>query len=103
MLKKKKAASQTAAKEAEAAHRQDLKEKEDKQIVILDEYAGSVQLMSAEDVKAVVMVAIQEMGDKAKNVGVVMKELVGLGGKLNGKPVDNKQLSTIIKESLPGQ
>lgn len=100
MLKKKKAASQNAAKEAEDANRPDLKEKQGKEISILDEYAGTVQLVSVEELKAAVTATIEKLGEAGKNQGKIMKELLQPGGALDGKPVDKTQLAGVVKESL---
>lgn len=103
MLKKRKVASQHAVAEAEAAGRQDLKEKQEKEIGVLDEYAGSVRLMSLDELKEAVAAAIAKLGDEAgKQQGKVMRELLGPGGPLDGKPVDRAQLAGVVKESLGG-
>lgn len=101
MLKKRKVASQNAAKEFAEAKRQDLKEKEDKQVEILDEYAGTVQMMAEEDLKAAVKAVVDAMAG-GTNQGKVMKELLRPGGALDGKMVDKAQLASVVKDSLSG-
>ncbi|ETN42645.1 uncharacterized protein HMPREF1541_01802 [Cyphellophora europaea CBS 101466] len=100
MLKKRKSASQNAAKEAEEAKRPDLKEKQEQEIAILDEYAGSIALLSLEELEAAVKATVEKLGEDGKNQGRVMKELLRSGGPLDGKPVDKAQLAGVVKSSL---
>jgi uncharacterized protein len=100
MLKKRKAASLNAVQEAEQANRSDLKEKQEKEIGVLDEYAGSVELVSVAELKEAVKSVIAKLGEAGKQQGRVMKELLQPGGALDGKPVDKAQLAGVVKESL---
>lgn len=100
MLKKRKAASLNAVQEAEQANRSDLKEKQEKEIGVLDEYAGSVELVSVAELKEAVKSVIAKLGEAGKQQGRVMKELLQPGGVLDGKPVDKAQLAGVVKESL---
>ena len=100
MLRKRKAASQVAAQEFADANRQDLKEKEEAQLAVLEEYASSVQLMSEDELKTVVADVVASLGEDGKNSGRVMKALLQQGGSLDGKPVDKKQLSDVVRATL---
>lgn len=102
LLKKRKAAAQTAAKEAEQANRPDLKEKQEHEIQVLEAYAGSVKMLPVEELRAMVDAAIRRAGEGAKNQGQIMKELLRPGGQLEGKMVDRSQLAGVVKEALAG-
>jgi uncharacterized protein YqeY len=106
LLKKRKAASQAAAREAEDAKRDDLKQKQEKEIEILDEYAGTVKLVSEEELREMVQAVLGKLQLRDTkgplNPGSVMKELLQQGGgrALEGKPVDKAQLAAIVKDAL---
>jgi uncharacterized protein len=100
MLNKRKEASHTAAKQFAEAQREDLKEKEEAQISVLDEYAASVQVMSKEEMVSVVRDVVGEMGEDGKRQPLVMKQLLQPGGTLEGKPVDKKELAKAVQEVL---
>ena len=101
LLKKRKASSLAAAEEAGKAGRSDLKEKQEKEVEVLDDYAGSVQLMSSEELKQIVMQAVNGMGAKSDlKQGAVMRELLKPEGPLDGKPLDRKTLSEIVQQAL---
>ena len=104
LLKKRKAASQAAAKEFENAQRDDLKEKQEKEIEILNEYAGTIQLVPEDELRRIVQTAVERLKQQdtkgALYPGSVMKELLQGGGPLEGKPVDKAQLAGIAKEAL---
>ena len=107
LLRKRKAASQTAAKEAEQARRDDLKQKQDTEIGILDEYAGSVKLMSTEDLRSAVKSTLDLLYTKTSNLtvkpGTLMKELLRPGGRLEGEPVDKAELAKVVQDALQTQ
>jgi uncharacterized protein len=101
LLRKRKAASVAAAKEAEEQGRSDLKEKEEQQARVIDEYAGSVKMMTPEEVKAVVTQTVDGLKEReGLNHGIVMKELLKPGGPLDGKPVEKRDLSDIVREVI---
>lgn len=93
--------SQDAASDAKAAGRQDLVDKENEQIRILDEYlAGSgVQTLGEAELKTLIQDAIEA----SKKAGTATKSLVGdvmkrLAGSLEGKDVDRKAVAGFVKE-----
>lgn len=93
--------SQDAASDAKAAGRQDLVDKENEQIRILDEYlAGSgVQTLGEAELK----ILIQDAIEASKKAGTATKSLVGdvmkrLAGALEGKDVDRKAVAGFVKE-----
>ncbi len=102
LLKKRKSSSLAAAEEAGKAGRADLKEKQEKEIEILDDYAGSVQLLNTEELRDIVTQTVHGMGDEKSGLkpGAVMKELLKPGGPLDGKPLDRKALSEVVQQAL---
>ncbi|KAH6659723.1 Yqey-like protein-domain-containing protein [Truncatella angustata] len=107
LLRKTAKASEDASAEFKAANRDDLVEKEQAQINILNEYvSGSgVQVVGEDELRTIVsgvVTALTSEGSvqgKAK-MGDVMKQLLGPGGPLDGKDVEKAQLSKIVKEVL---
>ncbi|KAI0132358.1 Yqey-like protein-domain-containing protein [Xylariales sp. AK1849] len=105
LLRKTARASEDASAEFKDAGREDLVEKEQAQIKVLDEYVvGSGVSVASEDelrtLVAGVVTAITSEGEvqgKAR-FGDVMKILVGPGGPLDGKTVDKAELAKIVKE-----
>ncbi|KAF2721473.1 GatB/YqeY domain-containing protein [Polychaeton citri CBS 116435] len=101
ILRKKSSAAKAAGEEFKSAGRQDLVDKEEGQAKILEEYAGGVELMREEEVREAVVKAVQDVmakgGDKIP-MGEVMKNLLGPGGSLDGKPVEKAQVSRVVKE-----
>ena len=91
LLKKRKAACKVAAEEAESAGRSDLREKQEQEIEILNQYAGQVQMMSASEVREIVRQIAPDMGP-------VMKKLFEPGGPLDGKTVDRTMVAEIVRE-----
>jgi uncharacterized protein len=102
LLKKKKGAAELAIKEAEAAARPELKEKQEIEITVLDEYASTVQLMPLEELKVVVEGVVAKLDAAGRNQGKVMKGLLAPGGELEGKPIDKSQLAGVVKQVLGG-
>lgn len=104
MLRKRQAAAKQASDEFKAAGREDLVEKEEGQVNVLEEYAGSVETMSGNGVRDVVIMVVDEAKAQQPNgkvnMGDVLKKLLGPGGSLDGQPVDKKEVSKIVKEVL---
>lgn len=101
LLKKRRSASVAAASEAEKHGRNDLKEKQEQEMQVLDEYAGNVKMMGAEELKDTVTQAISGLGTSGSlQHGQVMKDLLKPGGALDGKPVDRKELSQIVQAAI---
>ncbi|OAP59875.1 hypothetical protein AYL99_04877 [Fonsecaea erecta] len=103
LLRKRKAATETAIKEAEAAKRPDLAEKQAKEMEVIDELVGSVKLMDPAVVRLVVRGKIETLRATTQGElkqGVIMKELLKPGGELDGKPLDNKILAELVREEL---
>lgn len=104
LLRKRTAAAKSAQEEFKAAGREDLVEKEQQQVEVLDEYAGCVETMGAEDisnaVQAVVDQAKAAAGNVKLNMGDVLKKVLGAGGSLEGKPVDRAEVARVVKRLL---
>ena len=104
MLRKRQAAAKQASDEFKAAGRQDLVQKEEGQVNVLEEYAGNVETLSEDDVREIVMEAVEETKAQQPagklNMRDVLKKLLGSGGSLDGKPVDRKEVSKIVKDVL---
>ncbi|EAW19651.1 uncharacterized protein NFIA_027250 [Aspergillus fischeri NRRL 181] len=102
LIRKRAAAAKEAAKQFAEADRPDLKEKEDAQVAILEEYAGKVETMSLEDIKAIVsqeVLKLKEAGKKVE-VGGLLKSLFAPGGALDGKPAERAEVAKIAKEAV---
>lgn len=102
LLRKRAAASRSAGTEFANAGRSDLKEKEDAQVAVLEEYAGGVQTMSGQEIQNAVTQVVEEMkaqGGKL-NMGDVLKKLLAPGGSLDGKPVEKSEVAKVVKEVL---
>ena len=102
MLRKRTAASKTAAHEFAEAKRDDLKQKQEAEIAVLDEYAGQVETVSDEEITQAideVFNPVDGSGSKP-NSGLIMKELLKPGGRLQGKAVDKTRVAEMIKKKL---
>ncbi|KAF2153281.1 GatB/YqeY domain-containing protein [Myriangium duriaei CBS 260.36] len=102
VVRKRIAAARTAKDEAAAAGRQDLADKEESQIKLLDEYAANVETWSDDKIGQVVTAAVEQMkaaGDKL-GMGDVIKKLLAPGGDLDGKPVEKSKVSIAVKRAL---
>lgn len=102
LLRKRIAASKSAAVEFSAANRSDLKDKEEAQITVLEEYAGGVETMDEADVTRIVGDLLGKMRTAAHRVdiGTVLKTLFGPGGALDGKPVERGEVARVVKGML---
>lgn len=96
------AAAKEAANQFAEADRPDLKEKEDAQVAILEEYAGKVETMSLEDIKAVVSQEVSKLKEAGKKVevGGLLKSLFAPGGALDGKPAERAEVAKIAKKAV---
>ncbi|KAL1845495.1 hypothetical protein Plec18170_009752 [Paecilomyces lecythidis] len=102
LIRKRVAASKDAAKQFEEAGRADLKEKEDAQVVVLEEYAGQVETLGIDDIKQAVSQTISSLKDSGKkaDIGTVLKTIFAPGGALDGKPVEKAEVAKIVKETV---
>ena len=97
LLRKRAASSKAAADEAAVAKRSDLRDKEEAQIGIFDEYASQVETMPDEDVETIIRTTMNGLGDQA-NPGAVIKALFSSGGPLDGKSVERAKVAALVKK-----
>lgn len=91
-----------AAQQFAEANRPDLKESEEKNITILEEYANQVETISLDDVKQIVAQEIsrlKEAGQKVE-IGTLLKSLFAPGGALDGKPAERSEVAKIAREAV---
>jgi uncharacterized protein YqeY len=101
LLRKASTAAKAASEEFKAAGRQDLADKEEQQVKIMEEYSASVELLSEEEIKRVVeevVNGIKAAGGKL-GMGDVLKE-VFKEENLGGKPVDRGEVAKVVKQIL---
>jgi uncharacterized protein len=109
LLRKTIRSSQDAAAEFRAAGRDDLVEKEESQIRVLEEYCqgSGVETMTPEDLRRIVEgVKAELQAEKIEGhpaLGEAMKRLLKPGGQLDGKDFDKAELPKLVKEIIVGQ
>jgi hypothetical protein len=105
ILKKRATTAKQASGEFKSAGRDDLVEKEEDQVKVLEEYAGDVQTMSNDDIRDIVIETVEDVKAQQSapgkiNMGDILKKLLAPGGKLDGKPVERAEVAIIVKEVL---
>ena len=102
LIRKRTKASKLAVAEFSAANREDLKAKEESQVAVLDEYAGKVDTVGADEMRTAVRETIESLrSEQGKiDIGTVTKKIMTDGGVLEGKPVERGLLAEVIKENL---
>lgn len=101
LLRKQIKTSSGSVTEAKAVGREDLAEKEQAQISILEEYAATVETVGEDEIIAAVKSVVSELQAANAKVaaGEVMKRLFAPGGALEGKPVQKGDVAKIVRES----
>ena len=105
-MKKRIVASKAAAMEFGEAKRDDLKSREEEQVQVLEQYAGSVHVLSEEEIRRVVERAVKSLkeSEAGKNrkvdVVVVLRTLLDEAGELKGRPVERGVLVGIVRRVL---
>ncbi|KAI1344593.1 GatB/YqeY domain-containing protein [Xylariaceae sp. FL0016] len=104
MRRQQRTASESVADFA-AAGRDDLVEKENAQIAILEEYAAGsgVQVVGESELRTIVSGVVGAMESEGlvagkPKMGDLMKKLLAPGGPLEGKNVEKSELAKIVKE-----
>lgn len=102
LIRKRAGAARQAALEFEKEGRPDLKENEDTQVAILEEYAGQVETMSTEEIRTIVTQEISKLKEAGSKVdqGSLMKALFSPGGPIDGKPAERSEVAKIAKEAI---
>ncbi|KAJ9495982.1 hypothetical protein LTR99_000162 [Exophiala xenobiotica] len=107
LLRKRRSSSTDARQEAVDAKRPDLLEKLDKEIEVVDELMGTVEMMPVSEMRSIVRGLVESLkgagpGEQTPTgelkPGPVMKELLKPGGPLDGKPLDKKVLAELVRE-----
>ncbi|KAK3940648.1 Yqey-like protein-domain-containing protein [Diplogelasinospora grovesii] len=104
LLRRTARTSQEAASEFRAAAREDLAEKEEAQLRVLEEYAAGsgVQGVSEAELRDMVMAVREQLaaeGVESKAfMGEAMKKLLAPGGPLDGKDFEKTEVVKIVKE-----
>ncbi|TPX14991.1 uncharacterized protein E0L32_004821 [Thyridium curvatum] len=104
LLRKQARSAQEAAEEFRAAGREDLVEKEEAQVRILEEYAAGsgIESIGEAELQPIVEAVLAEMaaeGVTAKSqMGEAMKRLLAPGGPLDGKDVQKTEVIKVVKE-----
>jgi len=101
LLRKSAKASRAASEEFKGAGRDDLAEKEDLQVNIMEEYAVGVETMSAEQIR----LAVQDIIAKMKTEGAKMQmgdvlKRVFAPEALGEKPVEKGDVARIVKQVM---
>jgi uncharacterized protein len=105
LIRKKMSAAEVAIKDAQAAGRQDLADKEGEEVKILEDNSESLGggIASPEQILEDVKATIEELRNEAKEdklaMGDVLKRLLGPGGALEGK-ADGKQVAATVKKLM---
>lgn len=102
LLRKRKASSEDAEKEAIDLKREDIAEKQRAEISIMDEYAGSIQMMPIDEIKTTVQSVIDQLRNTGADTksGQVLKEIFKPSGLLDGKPVEKSQVAKLVNDIL---
>ena len=101
LLKKTTNASKAASQEFKEQGRHDLAEKEEMQVGIMEEYAGAVEVLGSEEVKAIVKGVVDEIKAEGGSVrmGDVLKKVFS-PEVLGEKNVDKGEVTKVVKDIL---
>ena len=102
LLRRRAAASKAAAQEFDSAKREDLRDKELAQAVVMEEYASGVQTMGEEEITGIIQDVIHKTKASGQSVsmGSLLKAVLGPGGALDGKPVENATVAKLARGIL---
>lgn len=101
LLRKSANASRIASAEFKGAGRQDLAEKEESQLRVMEEYANGVETIDDEDIVAAVKGVVDKMTNEGATMqmGEVMKRVLA-PEVLGEKPVARGDVAKIVKQVL---
>lgn len=99
LLRKTANASRAASEEFKGAGRQDLVEKEESQLKIMEEYAGSIEVMGEEEIRTAVRGVVEVLKNEGGKLqmGEVLKKVFS-PKVLGNKPVEKADVAKIVKE-----
>ncbi|TAQ90241.1 hypothetical protein B7494_g1406 [Chlorociboria aeruginascens] len=97
LLRKSTTASQAACEEFRSAGRQDLVDKEESQLKIMQEYAGAVETVGDEEIRNTVKGVVDAMKSEGAKmqIGDVLKKIFAPEA-LGGKPVEKGEVAKIV-------
>ena len=104
LLNRHAKSARTAAAEFEAAKRNDLKNKEEAQLAVLEEYVSLIPTVSEDEVSQAItkiLFTLKSNGNKL-HFGNVMRDLSGRDGLYAGRPLDMENVQRMVKERLEG-
>lgn len=101
LLRKSISASRIASEEFKGAGRQDLAEKEETQVRIMEEYAVNVETVGDDDIVAAVKGVVDRMKDEGATIqmGEIIKRVL-TPDILGEKPVARGEVAKIVKRVL---
>jgi len=104
LLRKSANASKAASEEFKNAGRQDLADKEDLQVRIMEEYAGDVEVLGEQEIRDAVGTVVEGLRREGSKLvmGDVLKRVFG-PEVLGEKPVEKGDVARIVKEMLAGK
>lgn len=99
LLKNRLNLSKAATVEFIAAKRDDLMEKEQAQIAVLEEYIGALELATDDEILRLANEANAEIRSQGRNprMGHIIKRILT---KLNGKPAEMTNVARIVRDSI---
>jgi len=106
LLRKTEAASQAAVEDFRTAKRQDLVDKEEQQVGVLQEYIRSsgLEVLGKEDLREMVRLTLGDLATDQvphrSQLGEAVKRLLAPGGPLDGKDFSKPELVELVKEQL---
>lgn len=102
LIRKRVKTSESAVAEFQRAKREDLKDREVAQIVVLENYIKDSGSLKEEDITNAVQDALGKLRTEEKpvNRGSVMKALVGPGGSLEDQLVNSRDVAKLVDGML---
>jgi uncharacterized protein YqeY len=97
IIQKQIKGSTTAIHEFEAAKRDDLVQKEQEQLDVLNGYASEIPKVEESEVDGLIAAAVEKLEEGKRNVGSVMGRVMGA---LKGRPADMEYLNRKIAEAV---
>jgi uncharacterized protein YqeY len=100
VLKKRMGAAKQAVKQAEEASRNDLADKEKKQLDVLQEYAGNIKTLDDEEIRKRLLTIVEELRSSGQDLttGSIIKKCFGPGAVFDGQMVERSAVARIVKD-----
>lgn len=104
LLNKHAKSCRTAAAEFGAAKRNDLKNKEEAQLAVLEEYMSLIPTVPEDEVSQAITKILFALKSNGNNLhfGNVMRDLSGHNGLYADRPLDMDSVQRMVKERLEG-